>query len=322
MANECGPLVTYLEFEREDPKGKPLGTVHLPFVNPLAFFQYIVGNAEYYARYLSKYLEGAGESPHDPLEKLALNRFELKLLFCFSKAICVYCKINLFIYIYIGFSSTMMRFSRETNFATMQREKCKLFLTYLFRLCFNQCNASLHFGSSKHSHFKKKKQGRWPAFALGLGASFFASTLLHDIFNSAVYVCMFSLSLCRMVFPVGSTNIFQNRDFHSHYFHFSARPDGSRVLLARPHGTPHRVGTLQFRVIFLTFGRHRVPRTCIFSFLHTLDWNRLISTNARLFLFLTCFTSSAVTTPRIEPVPAPVSPVASIAESDSDLDSV
>ena len=24
-------------------------------------------------------------------------------------------------------------------------------LTYLFRLCFNQCNASLHFGSSKHS---------------------------------------------------------------------------------------------------------------------------------------------------------------------------
>ena len=24
MANECGSLVTYLEFEREDPKGKPL----------------------------------------------------------------------------------------------------------------------------------------------------------------------------------------------------------------------------------------------------------------------------------------------------------
>ena len=26
-------------------------------------------------------------------------------------------------------------------------------LTYLFRLCFNQCNASLHFGSSKHSAY-------------------------------------------------------------------------------------------------------------------------------------------------------------------------
>ena len=36
MANECGTLVTYLEFEREDPKGKPIGTVQLPFVNPLA----------------------------------------------------------------------------------------------------------------------------------------------------------------------------------------------------------------------------------------------------------------------------------------------
>jgi hypothetical protein len=28
-------------------------------------------------------------------------------------------------------------------------------LTYLFRLCFNQCNASLHFGSSKHSSVSK-----------------------------------------------------------------------------------------------------------------------------------------------------------------------
>ena len=28
-------------------------------------------------------------------------------------------------------------------------------LTYLFRLCFNQCNASLHFGSSKHSLISK-----------------------------------------------------------------------------------------------------------------------------------------------------------------------
>ena len=85
MANECGPLVTYLEFEREDPKGKPLGTVHLPFVNPLAFFQYIVGNAEPYARYLSKYLEGAGESQHDPLEKLTRS-------FCFvfpKPSVCI-----------------------------------------------------------------------------------------------------------------------------------------------------------------------------------------------------------------------------------------
>ena len=73
MANGCGTLVTYLEFEREDPKRKPIGTVQLPFVNPLAFLRYIVGNAESYARYFSKYLDGAGESPHDPLEKLRLK---------------------------------------------------------------------------------------------------------------------------------------------------------------------------------------------------------------------------------------------------------
>ena len=40
IANECGTLVTYLEFEREDPKGKPIGTVQLLFVNPLAFLQH------------------------------------------------------------------------------------------------------------------------------------------------------------------------------------------------------------------------------------------------------------------------------------------
>ena len=33
----------------------------------------------------------------------------------------------------------------------------ELFLTYLFRLCFIQCNASLHFGSSKHSLLALKK---------------------------------------------------------------------------------------------------------------------------------------------------------------------
>ena len=100
-----------------------------------------------------------------------------------------------------------------------------------------------------------------------------------------------------------------------------ARADGSIVLLARPHGTPHRVGTLQFRVIFLTFGRHRVPRTCIFSFLTPLDWHRFISTNGRLFLFLTLFSSSAVATPRVAPSPAPESPVLSSAGSDSETDS-
>ena len=101
-----------------------------------------------------------------------------------------------------------------------------------------------------------------------------------------------------------------------------ARADGSTVLLARPHGAPHRVGSLQFRVIFLTFGRHRVPRTCIYSFLTPLDWHRFISTNGRLFLFLTVFTSSAVATPRVAQISAPASPVASSGDSDSDSDSV
>ena len=90
MTNEFRSLVTYLEFESRDPKGKPLSTAHLPFVSPLAFFQYIVGNAESFARCFSKYLDGAAESPQHPLEKLRLKQLKLKLLFCFSETICVY----------------------------------------------------------------------------------------------------------------------------------------------------------------------------------------------------------------------------------------
>ena len=136
-----------------------------------------------------------------------------------------------------------------------------------------------------------------------------------------------------MVFSRGSTNLFSGVHAFSNNIqcflqifmlalNIGARADGSTVLLARPHGAPHRVGSLQFRVIFLTFGRHRVPRTCIYSFLTTLDWHRFISTTGRLFLFLTVFTSSAVATPRVAQISAPASPVASFGDSDSDSDSV
>ena len=40
------------------------------------------------------------------------------------------------------------------------------FLTYLFRLCFNQCNASLHFGSSKHSAYFQKNKGTCEGFCV------------------------------------------------------------------------------------------------------------------------------------------------------------
>ena len=100
------------------------------------------------------------------------------------------------------------------------------------------------------------------------------------------------------------------------------RPDGSRLLLSRPHGTPNRVGSQTFRVIFLSIGRHRTPRTIIFGFLDSSEWNIFLASNARLYLFLTCFSSSAVGTPRVAAVPAPDSPVESSEESDSDAESV
>ena len=50
-------------------------------------------------------------------------------------------------------------------------------LTYLFRLCFNQCNASLHFGSSKHSCCKKTAALR---VQHGFCVSFWAFFFLAD----------------------------------------------------------------------------------------------------------------------------------------------
>ena len=194
-------------------------------------------------------------------------------------------------------------------------------LTYLFRLCFNQCNASLHFGSSKHScqkqscladasgcmwllkiawsalityfclrffyHSKQFFQGSW--VLLQWHVSMFISTV--------VFCCMLSLRI-------------------------GTRPDGSAVVLARPHGRPSRVGSLEFRAVFLTFGRHRTPRTCIFIFLYMLEWHSFISSNGRLYLFLTCFSSSAVTTPRVEPVPTQIASAPASEDSDSDAESV
>ena len=63
------------------------------------------------------------------------------------------------------------------------------------------------------------------------------------------------------------------------------RPDGSRVLLARPHGRPLRVGTPAFRNLFLPFGSSSRVRTVVFQFVGPTDWYRLQATTDRLFFF-------------------------------------
>ena len=60
-------------------------------------------------------------------------------------------------------------------------------LMYLFHLCFNQCNASLHFGSSKHS------------------SNFQTPTLPHLILSVAYHVFYCSVKLLFLNIQVGES---------------------------------------------------------------------------------------------------------------------
>ena len=122
---------------------------------------------------------------------------------------------------------------------------------------------------------------------------------------SAVWGCSYVFSCRHMVFSgVQHQQVLFMLSFFKFCFAFlmlslnlGARPDGSRVLLTRPHGAPTRVGSQTFRVIFLTFGGHRTPRTCIFSFLSASDWHTFLSTRLTVsFSDLFFFISSHNTT--------------------------
>ena len=77
-----------------------------------------------------------------------------------------------------------------------------------------------------------------------------------------------------------------------------SRADGSRVILSRPHGSAERCGTWQFREVF--FRGARQLRTVIRSYLGSFYWYTLQSTNARLYLWFSIQSVTAVTSPRVE----------------------
>ena len=108
-------------------------------------------------------------------------------------------------------------------------------------------------------------------------------------------------------------------DFHRQFFRLSCmssiflgrRPDGSSLILARPHGAPTRVGTVRFRSIFFALGPDRRIRSCILLHLGQLDWRHLRNSNARLLLLFEYSSASAVQSPQVQRVRAPGSPAVS-----------
>ena len=132
--------------------------------------------------------------------------------------------------------------------------------------------------------------------------------------------CNFCFNIC--FYSTWSCSFFSGT-FRSHYhvvdssmsmisLVLGARADGSTIVLARPHGTPARVGSNLFREIF--FRGPRTLRTGIFVFLGSLDWHRLQSSCARLFLWFSFQSVSAVASPRVQQIADHESPVASSSE--------
>ena len=96
------------------------------------------------------------------------------------------------------------------------------------------------------------------------------------------------------------------------------RPDGSRIILARPHGRPLRVGTLQFRSIFLSFGNSSRVRTVVFQFLGSTAWFRLQASTSRLYLFFEYQPATVVQSPRVQDVAADSVEPSDVSSSESD----
>ena len=89
------------------------------------------------------------------------------------------------------------------------------------------------------------------------------------------------------------------------------RPDGSSLILARPHGTPTRVGTALFRSVFFALGPDRRVRSCILIHLGPVDWRQLRNSNARLLLLFEYSSASSVQSPPVQRVQAPGTPAVS-----------
>ena len=73
---------------------------------------------------------------------------------------------------------------------------------------------------------------------------------------------------------------------------------GNRVVLARPAGIRATgAGSPLFRAVFMAFGAGRVPRTNLFQLVGAISWSSLQSSCARMYLFLTFSSATAVGTP-------------------------
>ena len=97
------------------------------------------------------------------------------------------------------------------------------------------------------------------------------------------------------------------------------RPDGSRVLLNRPHGTAQRVGSPLFRALFLSFGGSNRIRTVIYTFAEPVDWFQLRVSHSRIYLFFTYRPPTVVPSPRVAVVARPPAVTDSDSSAASDV---
>ena len=187
---------------------------------------------------------------------------------------------------------------------------------YLFHLCFNQCNASLHFGSSKHSSNFKHVETHFPSALGSRGTKLFFYRFGFSLL-CGFQPCFSPGGACFVhVFPAFLSTI----SLHSQTKFFllcmssiflGRRPDGSSLILARHHGIPTRVGTALFRSVFFALGPDRGIRSCILIHLGPGDWRQLRNSNARLLLLFEYSSASSVQSPPVQRVQAPGTPAVS-----------
>ena len=184
---------------------------------------------------------------------------------------------------------------------------------FLFRFAHLFSGALTIYQLSWHEQFLSQHFS--PFVALSVGAV---------SFNSSFHVQQSTITRFRYFF---SQMLQFQFGFSVHHFCFmyaiiiGTRPDGSRVLLNRPHGTALRVGTPVFRAIFLSFGASRRIRTIIYTFVEPSEWYQLQIAHSCIFLFFDFQPPTVVLSPRVERVPLPASPEAqsSVSEDGSDV---
>ena len=214
----------------------------------------------------------------------------------------------------------------------IQRKDWGEFLTYLFRLCFNQWNASFILAQVSIHFFQKACfsaamvgtfmgiplqifyppstcYGGYPMLVSGcwLGHSACVQTCS---FVQIAYFCQtifFAFPDCMISLAVGSRSVIS--------LAVGSRSDGNRVVLARHFITLSRVSSPSWQAIFLSCGANRSCRKLIFQFALPRGWISLQRTTGRVYIFFEFSSVTAVATPRLESGHQPASPDGSDVES-------